>query len=83
MSHVKSGGATRQSTTRPGKRRGVKIYGSEKIKTGQIILRQVGTRTRPGVGVGMGRDYTLFAMKDGIVKFFTRVGKQFVSVVSK
>lgn len=83
MSHVKSGGATRQSTTRPGKRRGVKIYGGQEIKTGQIIIRQVGTRTRPGVGVGMGRDYTLFALKDGVVKFFTRVGKQFVSIVSK
>lgn len=56
MSHVKSGGATRQSTTRPGKRRGVKVYGSQTIKTGQIILRQVGTKTRPGVGVGMGRE---------------------------
>lgn len=83
MSHVKSGGATRQSTTRPGKRRGVKIYGGQDIKTGQIILRQVGSKTRPGVGVGMGRDYTLFAMKDGVVKFFTRVGKQFVSVLAK
>jgi large subunit ribosomal protein L27 len=83
MSHVKSGGATRQSTTRPGKRRGVKIYGGQTIKTGQIILRQVGTRTRAGVGVGVGRDYTLFAMHDGVVKFFTRLGKQFVSIVSK
>ncbi len=83
MSHVKSGGATRQSTTRPGKRRGVKIYGGQPIKTGQIIIRQVGTRTRAGVGVGMGRDYTLFALKDGVVKFFTKVGKQFVSIVSK
>jgi large subunit ribosomal protein L27 len=83
MSHVKSGGATRQSTTRPGKRRGVKVYGSQKIKTGQIILRQVGTKTRAGDGVGIGRDYTLFALKDGVVKFFTRLGRQFVSVVSQ
>lgn len=80
MSHVKSGGATRQSTTRPGKRRGVKIYGSQSIKTGQIIIRQVGTKVRPANGVGMGRDYTLFALKDGVVKFFKRLGKQFVSV---
>lgn len=80
MSHVKSGGATRQGSNRAGKRRGVKIFGSQKIKTGQIILRQVGTKVRPGVGVGVGRDFTLFALKDGLVKFFTRLGKQFVSV---
>ncbi len=80
MSHVKSGGATAQSSARPGKRRGVKVFGSEQIKTGQIILRQVGTKTRAGEGVGVGRDYTLFALKDGVVKFFTRLGKQFVAV---
>ncbi len=80
MSHVKSGGATAQGTTRPGKRRGVKKYGGEQIKTGQIIIRQVGTRVHPGKNVGMGRDYTLFAMRDGIVKFFVRLGRQFVAV---
>ncbi|PIR98869.1 50S ribosomal protein L27 [Candidatus Collierbacteria bacterium CG10_big_fil_rev_8_21_14_0_10_44_9] len=80
MSHVKAGGATRQGSTRPGKRRGLKKYGGEVVKTGQIIIRQVGTRTRGGVGVGMGRDYTLFAMRDGIVTFFTRLGKSFVTV---
>ena len=80
MSHVKSGGATAQGTTRPGKRRGVKKFGGQIVKTGQIIIRQVGTRVHPGVGVGMGRDYTLFAMKDGIVNFFIRLGRQFVAV---
>jgi large subunit ribosomal protein L27 len=80
MSHVKAGGATRQASPRPGKRRGIKKFGGETIKTGQIIIRQVGTRTRPGVGVGMGRDYTLFALKDGVVSFFTRLGKAFVAV---
>lgn len=80
MSHVKSGGATAQGTTRPGKRRGVKIFGGSKIKTGQIIIRQVGTRVRAGSGVGTGRDYTLFAMRDGVVNFFVRLGKQFVAV---
>lgn len=81
MSHVKSGGATAQGTTRPGKRRGVKKFGGEKIKTGQIIIRQVGTRVRPGKGVGLGRDYTLFALQDGLVTFFKKLGKQFVKVV--
>ena len=80
MSHVKSGGATAQGTTRPGKRRGVKKFGGQIVKTGQIIIRQVGSRVLPGVGVGMGRDYTLFAMKDGIVNFFIRLGRQFVAV---
>lgn len=80
MSHVKSGGATAQGTTRPGKRRGVKKFGGQSVKTGNIIIRQVGSRVRAGVGVGTGRDYTLFALRDGVVEFFTRLGKQFVSV---
>ena len=80
MSHVKSGGATAQGTTRPGKRRGGKKFGGQSVKTGNIIIRQVGSRVRAGVGVGTGRDYTLFALRDGVVEFFTRLGKQFVSV---
>jgi large subunit ribosomal protein L27 len=80
MSHVKAGGATRQGTNRAGKRRGVKKFGDEKVKVGQIIIRQVGTHTHAGVGVGTGRDYTLFAMKEGVVHFFTRLGKAFVAV---
>lgn len=80
MSHVKAGGATRQASPRPGKRRGLKKFGGETVKVGQIIIRQVGTRTRAGKNVGIGRDYTLFALKDGIVTFFTRLGKSFVAV---
>ncbi len=80
MSHVKAGGATRQGSPRAGKRRGIKKYGGEVVKTGQIIIRQVGTHTRAGVGVGTGRDYTLFAMRDGVIEFFTRLGKSFVAV---
>ena len=80
MSHVKAGGATRQGTNRAGKRRGVKIYGGQPIKIGQIIIRQVGTKVHAGVGVGTGRDYTLFALRAGVVNFFTRLGKQFVAV---
>ncbi|MEI6690449.1 MAG: 50S ribosomal protein L27 [bacterium] len=81
MSHVKSGGATAQGSTRPGKRRGIKKFGGEKVKIGQIIIRQVGTHVRGGVGVGTGRDYTLFAMKEGVVTFFKKLGKQCVKVV--
>ena len=80
MSHVKSGGATAQGTTRPGKRRGVKKFGGQVVKTGQIIIRQVGSRVHAGTGVGTGRDYTLFALKDGVVNFFLRLGKSFVAV---
>lgn len=80
MSHVKSGGATAQSTTRPGKRRGVKKFGGESVKVGQIIIRQVGTRVHAGKGVGTGRDYTLFAMTNGVVNFFTKLGKAFIEV---
>lgn len=80
MSHVKSGGATAQHSTRRGKRRGVKKFGGQTVVTGNIIIRQVGSRVRAGENVGTGRDYTLFALRDGIVHFFTRLGKQFVSV---
>lgn len=81
MSHVKSGGATRQQSARPGKRLGVKKSGGQKVISGNIIIRQNGTRVHPGNGVGLGRDYTIFALREGIVTFFKRLGKQFVSVV--
>jgi len=80
MSHVKSGGATRQHSTRPGKRLGVKKFGGEKIAIGQIIIRQQGSKVRAGDGVGTGRDFTLFALKDGVVEFFKRQSKQFVKI---
>lgn len=80
MSHVKSGGATRQHSTRPGKRLGVKKFGGQKVVTGNIIIRQNGSRVHAGVGVGTGRDYTLFALREGVVTFFTRLGKSFVKV---
>lgn len=80
MSHVKSGGATRQHPSRPGKRLGVKKFGGQSVITGHIIIRQNGTRVHAGPGVGTGRDYTLYALRQGIVHFFTRLGKSFVSV---
>lgn len=80
MSHVKAGGATRQASPRPGKRRGLKKFGGEVVKVGQIILRQVGTRTHAGIGVGIGRDYTLFALRDGVVTYLQKLGKSFVAV---
>lgn len=81
MSKKKASGSTRQATTRPGKRLGVKVYGGQKIKTGSIIVRQRGSQFHPGPGVGQGRDFTLFALKDGLVKFIQKQGKKLVAVV--
>lgn len=80
MAKTKQTGKTRQHTTRPGKRLGVKIFGGQKIKTGQIIVRQRGSKFHPGNGVGMGRDHTLFALKDGTVEFFRRLGKSLIKI---
>ncbi|MFC1790697.1 50S ribosomal protein L27 [Patescibacteria group bacterium] len=81
MSKTKAGGKTRQKTTRPGKRRGVKIFGGQVVKTGQIIIRQKGTKFFPGDGVGLGRDFSLYALKDGQVKFLTKSNKKIVTIV--
>ncbi len=62
------------------KRRGVKKYGGERVKTGNIIVRQVGTRIRAGEHVGVGKDYTLFALVDGIVRYDVRRGRKRVNV---
>lgn len=80
MSKVKSGGKARQHSQRAGKRLGVKIYGSEKVKTGQIIVRQRGSKFKAGDGVALGRDFTAYALRDGSVKFGIKLGKKFVSV---
>lgn len=80
MAHKKTAGSTIQHSTRPGKRLGVKIFGGAKVKTGMIIIRQKGTKWHKGEGVGLGRDFTLFARRDGRVKFSQKHGKQLVSV---
>ncbi len=80
MSHVKAGGSARQHAQRSGKRLGVKLFGGQKVKTGQIIVRQKGTKYRVGDNIGRGRDFTLFALKDGIVEFTKRLGRTVVNV---
>ena len=80
MAKKKSSGSTTQHKTRPGKRLGVKIFGGQKIKKGQIIIRQRGSKFHPGEGVGMGRDHTLFALKDGTVSFKKRLSKKIVFI---
>lgn len=69
MAHKKAGGSSRNGRDSQGQRRGVKMFGGEPIRAGNIIVRQLGTRIHPGKNVGMGRDYTLFAKIDGIVRF--------------
>jgi len=69
MAHKKAGGSTRNGRDSNGQRRGVKRYGGQHVKAGNILVRQVGTRIHPGNNVGMGNDYTLFAKIDGIVTY--------------
>ncbi|HUI26838.1 MAG TPA: 50S ribosomal protein L27 [Candidatus Kryptonia bacterium] len=74
MAHKKGQGSTRNGRDSAGQRRGVKVYAGQLARAGNILVRQLGTRIHPGKNVGMGRDYTLFAMIDGIVRY-ERVGK--------
>jgi large subunit ribosomal protein L27 len=69
MAHKKAGGSSRNGRDSQGQRRGVKVFGGETVRAGNIIIRQLGTRIHPGKNVGMGRDFTLFAKIDGIVQF--------------
>ena len=74
MAHKKGGGSTRNIADANPKYRGVKLYDGEFVRSGGIIVRQVGTRIYPGTNVGMGRDFTLYAVRDGFVKFEPRRG---------
>jgi len=80
MAHTKQTGKARQHSQRAGKRLGVKRFGGQSVKAGEIIVRQRGTRFHPGDGTNMGRDFTIFAMNDGVVGFKTRLGRKYVTV---
>jgi len=80
MAKTKSKGKTRQQSARPSKRLGLKLSGGQKAKPGNIIVRQKGTKFHPGEGVGMGRDFTIFALKEGEVRFKQRKGKKIIYV---
>ncbi len=69
MAHKKGGGSTRYGRDSQAKRLGVKRYANQQVRAGTILIRQRGTRIYPGNNVGMGKDYTLFALIDGVVKF--------------
>ncbi len=71
MAHKKGQGSTRNGRDSPGQRRGIKVYAGETVQAGNILVRQVGTRVHPGRNVGMGRDFTLYALVDGVVKYET------------
>ncbi len=81
MAHKKAGGSTRNGRDSQSKRLGVKKFGGESVIPGNIIVRQRGTKFKPGVNVGMGRDYTIFALTEGRVKFEDKGSKgKFISV---
>ena len=69
MAHKKAGGSSRNGRDSKGQRRGVKKFGGENVRAGNILVRQLGTKIHPGTNVGCGRDYTLYAKIDGVVKF--------------
>jgi large subunit ribosomal protein L27 len=74
MAHKKGQGSSRNGRDSAGQRRGIKVYGGEAARAGNILVRQVGTKIHPGKNVGMGRDFTIFATIDGVVKY-ERLGK--------
>jgi large subunit ribosomal protein L27 len=74
MAHKKAGGSSRNGRDSASQRRGVKRFGGQSVRAGNILVRQVGTKFHPGQNVGMGKDYTLFAKIDGVVTF-ERKGK--------
>jgi len=84
MAHKKAGGSTRNGRDSESKRLGVKIFGGQVVKAGNIIVRQRGTQFHKGVNVGIGKDHTLFATADGKVQFETKgpQNRKYVSVVA-
>jgi len=83
MAHKKGQGSSRNGRDSESKRRGVKRFGGESVRAGNIIIRQCGTKVKPGEGVGLGRDFTIFATVDGKVSFREVRGRKQVSVVAQ
>ena len=77
MSHVKAGGTSKNNRDSQGQRLGVKLFGGEKVKTGQVIVRQVGMTKRPGPGTLISRNFTIHAERDGIVNYRQRKVRRF------
>jgi len=83
MAHKKAGGSTRNGRDSESKRLGVKMFGGQQVTAGNILVRQRGTQCHPGTNTGLGKDYTIFAKADGVVKFETKGPKnrKYISVV--
>ncbi len=81
MAKTKAKGKVAQKTPRPGKRLGLKIFGGQKAETGNIIIRQRGTKFHAGDGTRLGRDFTIYAVRKGVVKFKVKQGKKMVCVL--
>ncbi|PJE65051.1 50S ribosomal protein L27 [Candidatus Saccharibacteria bacterium CG10_big_fil_rev_8_21_14_0_10_47_8] len=77
MAHVKAGGTSKNNHDSPGQRLGVKVFGGQKVKTGDVIIRQVGLNKRAGKGTFLSRNFTIHAAHDGTVKFVSRRVKSF------
>jgi large subunit ribosomal protein L27 len=80
MAHKKGAGSSRNGRDSNGQRRGVKRFGGQQVRAGNILVRQLGTKFHPGTNVGLGKDFTLFALVDGTVKFATSGTRQIISV---
>jgi large subunit ribosomal protein L27 len=80
MAHKKGQGSSRNGRDSQGQRRGVKIFGGQRVRAGAILVRQVGTRIHPGRNVGLGRDFTLFALCDGVVSYGRARGRTVATV---
>lgn len=76
MAHKKGAGSTRNGRDSTSQRRGIKVYGGQEVLAGNILVRQVGSTIRPGKNVGLGKDFTLFALADGVVKYEWRTRTQ-------
>ena len=82
MAHKKGGGSTKKNRDSISKRLGVKIYGGQKVIPGNIIVRQKGNKFYPGIGTKQGNDYTIFAIKEGVVQFVQKLGKSLINIKS-
>ncbi len=80
MAHKKGQGSTRNGRDSAGQRRGIKIFAGQTVKAGMILVRQLGTKVHAGRGVGTGRDYTLFAMREGTVRYYDSRNHKVVTV---
>lgn len=81
MAHKKAGGSVAKNRDSHGKRLGVKVYGGQKVQSGNIIIRQRGTKFFPGDGTMLGRDHTIFSVVSGLVNFKQKLGRKIVEVI--